>query len=68
MNLLILSPADSLNQVQMELAAVAEKLTTTPANELFSELIDKAIAFGLKLLAAFVIYLIESQGYPDKDL
>lgn len=58
MNILILSPADSLNQVQMELAAVAEKLTTTPANELFSELIDKAIAFGLKLLAAFVIYFI----------
>ena len=50
-----IAPADSLNHIQAELAAVAEKITTTPVNELFSELIDKAVAFGLKVLAALVI-------------
>lgn len=53
-----IAPADSLNHIQAELAAVAEKITTTPVNELFSELIDKAVAFGLKVLAALVIYLV----------
>lgn len=50
--------ADTLTQVQAELAAVAEKLTTTPASDLISELIDKAVAFGLKILAALVIYMV----------
>lgn len=50
-------PADSLD-IQKELAVVAEKLSTTPVTELVSELIDKAVAFGLKLLAAIAIYLI----------
>lgn len=50
-------PADSLN-IQDELAVVAEKLSTTPVTVLVSELIDKAVAFGLKLLAAIAIYLI----------
>lgn len=49
---------DSLTQVQADLAAMAEKLMNTPAEELVSDLIDKAISFGLKILAAFLIYII----------
>ena len=60
LNILQSTPCDSLNKVQAELAAVAEKITTTPASELFSELLDKTVAFGLKVLAAFVIYFIGS--------
>ena len=55
--LLQTAPADSLN-VQEHLAAVAEKLATTPVTTLVSELIDKAVNFGLKLLAALAIYLV----------
>lgn len=51
-------PADSLNQIQAEIAAIAEKVTTTPANVLISDLIDKAVAFGLKVLAALLIYYV----------
>jgi len=57
MNLLQAAPADSLD-VQEQLAVVAEKLSTTPVTTLVSELIDKAVAFGLKLLAALAIYLV----------
>ena len=46
------APADTLNNVQAEIAAVAQKIATTPANELISEFIDKAVAFGLKVFAA----------------
>lgn len=52
------APADTLNRVQAELAAVAEKLATTPADELLGELVDKAISFGLKVLAALLIYML----------
>lgn len=55
--LLQTAPTDSLN-VQEHLAAVAEKLATTPVTTLVSELIDKAVNFGLKLLAALAIYLV----------
>lgn len=58
MNILSIAPPDSLNHVQKELAAMAEKITTTPTKDLFSELLDSIVAFGLKLLAAFVIYFI----------
>lgn len=50
-------PIDTLN-IQKELEAVAEKLSTTPVTELAAELIDMAVAFGLKVLAALAIYLI----------
>ena len=56
-NLLQTQPLDSLD-VQKELAAVAEKLSTTTVTDLIAELIDKAVAFGLKVLAALAIYLI----------
>lgn len=52
------APADTLNNIQTEIAAVAQKIATTPANELISEFIDKAVAFGLKVLAALVIYTL----------
>lgn len=51
-------PADSLNHIQAELAAVAEKLTTTPASDLFAEFLDKMVTFGLKVLAALLLYTI----------
>lgn len=50
--------ADTLNQIQAEIAAVAEKLATTPASDLFAGLIEKAISFGLKILAALIIYSV----------
>jgi len=56
--LLQTAPIDTLNAVQAEIAAVAEKLTTTPPSELLTDLIDSAVAFGLKVIAAFVIYFI----------
>lgn len=52
------APADTLNKVQAEFAAVAEKIATTPADELLGELLNKAIDFGLKVMAAFLIYLV----------
>ena len=52
------APADSLNQIQAELAAVAEKLSTTPASDLFTEFLDKMVTFGLKVLAALVLYTV----------
>lgn len=52
------TPADTLNKVQAELAAVAEKIATTPTDELLGELLDKIIDLGLKVLAAFLIYII----------
>lgn len=55
--LLQTTPIDSLN-VAEELAALSEKLSTTTVTELMSELLDKAVAFGLKLLAALTIYLV----------
>lgn len=50
-------PVDSLN-VAEELAALSEKLSTTTVTELMSELLDKAVSFGLKLLAALAIYFV----------
>lgn len=57
LDILQAQPADSLD-FQQELALVAEKLSTTPVTVLIEELIDKAVAFGLKVLAALLIYLI----------
>lgn len=57
LNILSVEQADSLNQVQTELAAMAEKISNTPADELIANLLDKAVAFGLKVLAAILIYL-----------
>lgn len=56
-HLLQTQPIDTVD-IQQHIAAVAEKLSTTPVTTLVSELIDKAVHFGLKLLAALAIYLI----------
>ena len=58
LSLLPTEPTDTLNQVQAEIAAVAQKLSITPADELLVELINKAVSFGLKVLAALLIYTI----------
>lgn len=58
LNFLQAAPADSLNQIQTELAAVAEKIATTPTNELIGDFLEKSINFGIKVLAAILIYLI----------
>lgn len=58
-NLLQAAPADTLSHdIKAEIASVAEKITTTPTSELLRELVDKAVGFGLKVLAALVIYFI----------
>lgn len=51
-------PTDSLNNVQAEIAAVAEKIATTPTEQLLTDLGNHAISFGLKVLAAIIIYCI----------
>ncbi len=50
-------PIDTLD-IASQLAAVSEKLSTTTVTDLMSELIDKAVAFGLKVLAALAIYIV----------
>ncbi len=57
MNLLQAIPVDTLD-IQAQLAAVSEKLSTTTVTDLISELVDKAVSFGLKVLAALVIYFV----------
>lgn len=52
------TPADSLNKVQTEIAAVAEKISNTPVDVLIGDLIDSAVSFGLKVLAAILIYIV----------
>lgn len=54
----IITPSDSLTQIQTELAAAAQRLANTPADVLISDLIDKAVTFGLKILTAFIIYIV----------
>ncbi len=56
-NLLQTIPIDTLD-IEAHLTAVTEKLTTTPVTELLSELLDKAVSFGLKVLAAIIIYIL----------
>lgn len=56
----ILSPSDTTSQVvnQVEKVSIIEKLTTTSASELLGDLLDILVRFGLKLVGAFLIYLI----------
>lgn len=57
--LLQATPADTLHHdIQTELAAVAEKISTTPFSELMAEVGDKALAFGIKVLVAVVLYFV----------
>ena len=61
MSILNITPtaqADTLNPVQTELVAMAEKISSTPADVLIEDLLNKAVTFGLKVLAAILIYLL----------
>ena len=49
--------ADTLD-LQKATEEFVEKIATTPADQLLTEFVDKAIAFGLKVLAALAIYVI----------
>ena len=51
--------ADTLQRnIQADLAAIAEKITNTPTNELIHDLLAKAMNFGLKVLVALVLYFL----------
>lgn len=57
--LLQAAPSDTLqHNIQAELAAVAEKIATTPFSELLAIVGDKAISFGLKVLVALALYFV----------
>ena len=49
---------DSLNVVQTEIVEIIEKVATTPADVLISDFVDKAVSFGLKVLAALIVYAL----------
>ena len=51
-----ITPSDSLTHVQAEIVAMAEKLQTTPADVIISDLLSKAVTFGVMVLAAIAIY------------
>ena len=53
-----LARPDSLNEIQTGLATMVEHIATTPTNELLGEFLEKTLSFGLKVIAAVVIYLI----------
>ena len=50
--------ADTLNQIQAEIAEIAYKIANTPTDVLIKDLVDSSVSFGLKVLAALVIYYI----------
>ena len=49
---------DSLNAVQSEIVSVAEKIANTPADQLIGEFVSDVIGFCLKVLVAFLIYIV----------
>lgn len=53
-----LARADSMNAVQAEIAGVVKKIAETPAEELINDIVDKGVAFGLKVIAAILLYII----------
>lgn len=53
------APADTVSHdLGAEIAAVADKIANTPTSELFAELLDKVISFGIKVLVAVALYFI----------
>lgn len=54
----IMKQVDTLNVIQAELASVADKIVNTPTDQLLGELLDKALSFGMKVLAAMIIYFL----------
>ena len=57
--LLQAAPADTVSHdLGAEIAAVADKIAITPTSELFAELLDKVVSFGIKVLVAVALYFI----------
>lgn len=57
--LLQAAPADTVSHdLGAEIAAVADKIANTPTSELFAELLDKVVSFGIKVLVAIALYFI----------
>ena len=57
--LLQAAPADTVSHdLGAEIAAVADKIANTPTSELFAELLDKVVSFGIKVLIAVALYFI----------
>lgn len=57
--LLQAAPADTASHdLGAEIAAVADKIANTPTSELFAELLDKVVSFGIKVLVAVALYFI----------
>ena len=57
--LLQAAPADTVSHdLGAEIAAVADMIANTPTSELFAELLDKVISFGIKVLVAVALYFI----------
>lgn len=57
--LLQAAPADTVSHdLGAEIAAVADKIANTPTSELFAELLDKVVSFGIKVLVAVALYFI----------
>lgn len=54
----LIESADSLMVFQDEIAAMIDKMSSTPAEILIEDFLNKALNFGLKVLAAFIIYCI----------
>lgn len=51
----LLPPSDSIKN---HLIHTAEVIATTPKEELFSQMVSKALNFGVKVLAALAIYIV----------
>lgn len=57
--LLQAAPADTVSHdLGAEIAAVADKIANTPTSELFAELLDQVVSFGIKVLVAVALYFI----------
>lgn len=57
MKILQISPADSLN-INQKFSEVIETFKNTPTDVLLGDLINKIVDFGLKVLAALILYII----------
>lgn len=57
LNLLQTTPADTLD-VEARFTEVIENIKSTPADILLGDIFDKMVSFGLKVLAALLLYLI----------
>lgn len=51
-------PEIKVDSLKHTLAHTAEVLASTPKEELIGDLLSKALNFGLKVLAAFIIYIV----------